>query len=117
MGDEKSVTINVHGGQLNLAQDQAVIHAMQHNGTNGSELNDIVQGIMKHLSEMENEEAQALADAVDIAKEELSKSEPKKSRLRSCVTLLAPMVTIANGIPELAGEIKKLIDFITLHIR
>ncbi len=52
-----------------------------------------------------------------MAKEELVKPEPKVSRLRNCVTLIAPMLTIANGIPALANSLQKLVDYIKPFIR
>lgn len=47
-----------------------------------------------------------------MAKEELMKPDPKVSRLRNCVTLIAPMLTIANGIPTLTSSLQKLVDYI-----
>ena len=41
--------INVNGGQLNFARDNATIHATQNNGVNGNELDDIIRGIMENL--------------------------------------------------------------------
>ena len=52
-----------------------------------------------------------------MAKEELAKPEPKASRLRNCVSLIAPMFTIANGIPTLVENLQKLVDYITPYIR
>ena len=63
------------------------------------------------------EDAEEIRDIVDLAKEELAKPEPKVSRLRNCLTLIAPMFTIANGIPTLVGNLQKLADYITPYIR
>lgn len=65
---------------------------------------------------MKKEDAENIKDIVDMAKEELAKPEPKVSRLRNCVTLIAPMFTIANGIPSLVSNLQKLIDYIVSYI-
>ena len=45
-------------------------------------------------------------------KEEIDKEKPKKSRLQNCLKLIAPMITIANGIPVLVTNLQKLHDII-----
>ena len=116
MMEGNNITYNVYGGQLNRASDNATIYATQNNGVKADELESIIKGIMENLSGLKQEEAESIKDAVDMAKEELAKSEPKTSRLRSCVTLLAPMLTIVNGIPVLASNLQRLVDYITPYI-
>lgn len=108
--------INMNGGQLNFAKDNATINATQNNGVNGNELDDIMKGIMENLSDLKKEDADKIADIVEMTKDELTKPEPKISRLKNCLTLIAPMFTIANGIPTLAANLQKLQEFINLHI-
>ena len=50
--------------------------------------------------------------ALELVKEEIDKEKPKKSRLQNCLKLIAPMITIANGIPVLATNLQKLHDII-----
>ena len=110
------MVINMNGGQFNLAKDNATINATQNNGVNGKELDDIIKEIMENLSDLKKEDADEIADIVEMAKDELTKPEPKVSRLRNCLTLIAPMFTIANGIPTLATNLQKLQEFIILHL-
>ena len=72
---------------------------------------------MENLSNLKKEHAEEIRDVVDMAKEELVKPEPKVSRLRNCVTLIAPMLTIANGIPSLMNNLQRLVDYIILFIQ
>ena len=69
------------------------------------------------MSGVKKEEADQIIDVVDMAKEELTKSEPKISRLRNCITLIAPMMTIANGVPVLANNLQKLQELIIQYIK
>lgn len=103
MMEDKNITFSMSGGQINYARDNGIIYATQNNGSNSNSnrLDIILKEIMENLSDIEKEEADKIRDVVDMAKEELMKPDPKVSRLRNCVTLIAPMLTIANGIPTL----------------
>lgn len=117
MMSTNGVVINMNGGQFNLAKDNATINATQNNGVNGNELDDIMKGIMENLSDLKKEDADEIADIVEMAKDELTKPEPKVSRLRNCLALITPMFTIANGIPTLAANLQKLQEFIIQYIK
>lgn len=106
----------MYGGQFNYAKDNATINATQNNGVSANELDKIIKGIMENLSGLKKEDADSIKDAIDMAKDELAKPEPKVSRLRNCLSLLAPMLTVANGIPVLANNLQGLIDYITPFI-
>lgn len=109
--------INMSGGQFNLAKDNATINATQNNGVNSKELDDIIKGIMENLSDLKREDADEIVDIVEMVKNEVVKPEPKVSRLRNCLSLIAPMITIANGIPTLATNLHELQKFIMQCIR
>lgn len=110
------MTINVNGGQVNIAEDNAVMNITQNNGVNTNELDSIIKGIMENLSGLKKEDADEIRGIVEIVQEELTKSEPKTSRLRNCMTLIAPVVTIANGIPALVNNLQMLADYIMTYI-
>lgn len=114
--EDTNMTFNMNGGQFNFAKDNATINATQNNGVNASELDSIIKGIMENLSDLKKEDAESIKDVVDMVKDELGKPEPKVSRLRNCLTLIAPMFTIANGIPTLAGNLQRLVDYVTPFI-
>ncbi len=114
--EDTNMTLNMNGGQFNYAKDTATINATQNNGVNASELDSIIKGIMENVSVLKDEDAESIKDAVDMVKEELAKPELKASRLRSCITLLAPMLTITIGIPTLASNLQGLIDYIKMFI-
>ncbi len=114
--NKNEMVIHMNGGQLNLANDNAAIYATQNIGVSGSELDDIIKGITQNLSGLNKEEAEEIADIAEMARCELVKPEPKVSRLKNCLTLIAPMFTIANGIPALATNLQKLQEFIMQYI-
>ncbi len=114
---DRTVTYNVYdGGQVNNANDNSTMYVTQNNGIGASELENIIKGIMENLSDLKKEDSDNIIDIVDMAREELAKPEPKVSRLRNCVSLIAPMFTIANGIPALADNLRKLLEYINTFI-
>lgn len=106
------MTVNISGGQINIAKDNATINAIQNNGMDGNEFETIIQIIKDNLSGLKKEDADGILDVLEQVKEELAKAEPKKSRLQNCIKIIVPMITIANGIPVLATNLQKLYDFI-----
>lgn len=106
------MTVNISGGQINVAKDNATINAIQNNGIGESELETIMQGITDNLLGLKKEEADGILDVLEQVKEELAKSEPKKSRLQNCIKLIAPMISIANATPVLVTNLQKFHDFI-----
>lgn len=117
MESKDGMTFNITGGQVNFAKDNAIINATQSNGIGGNELDIIIKAIKENLSGLKQEDADEIIDVVDMAREELTKPEPKTSRLRNCITLIAPMMTVANGIPVLANNLQKLQEFIMQCIK
>lgn len=110
------MAFNMYGGQFNYARDNAMINATQNNGVSVNELDEIIKGIMNNLSGLKEEDAENIRDVVDMAKEELTKPEPKTGSLRNCLSLIAPMITVANGVPVLMDNLQKLMDYITPFI-
>ena len=108
---------NITGGQVNFAKDNANINATQNNGISENELDVIIKAIKDNLLGVKKEEADEIIDVVEMAKEELTKPEPIISRLRNCITLIAPMMTIANGVPVLANNLQKLQELIIQYIK
>ena len=114
--DKRNMIVNISGGQVNIAKDNATINAIQNNGMDGNEFETIIQVIKDNLSGLKKEDADELLDVLEQVKEEIDKEKPKKSRLQNCLKLVAPMITIANGIPILTTNLQKLHDIIIQYI-
>ncbi|MBD8919701.1 hypothetical protein DXD13_08820 [Agathobacter rectalis] len=112
-----NMTFNITGGQINIAKDNGNVNAIQNNGIGNNELDAIIGEIKNNLSELKKEDAEEIMDIVDMAREELAKPQPKVSRLRNCIALIAPMMTIANGIPTLSSNLQKFGEFIMNYIK
>lgn len=117
MESEKETVWNVNGDQVIIASGNATVNAVQNNGAKeNNELEEIIKGIMENISVLKQEEADEIRDIVEMAKEELNRPDPKSSRLKNCIKLIAPMFTIANGAPVLLSNLHKLYDFICMQL-
>lgn len=116
MGLDENTVWNVSGGQVNYARDNAMITAEQNNGVSTDELEKIASSIKSSLSGIGEDDAETIMDSVEMIKEEIMKPEPKGKIINNGIKLLSPMITIANGIPTLAVNIQKFIDFVTPYI-
>lgn len=102
-----------NNGQINYAKDDATINAQQKiNTIQNDDFDHIVESIEKELQSLKEEEADAIRETIAMVKEELRKPEPKTSGIRRCITLLAPMFTIANGIPMLLSNLQALASYL-----
>lgn len=113
---EKDCAFEVYGGQVNIAKDNATMYVKQSNGIAADKLSKIIQEITGNLSGLKKEDEEEIRDVLDMVKKEFEKPKPSTSRLRNCVTLIAPMITIANGIPNLANNLQRLVDYINTNM-
>lgn len=116
MGLDEEIKFVVYGGQVNVSHGSSTINATQNNGININELDSLIANIMGSLSGLSSEDTVTIKDSIEMIHDELTKSEPKKSILNSGVKLIAPMIGIVNGIPTLAANLQKLIDFVVPYI-
>lgn len=114
--NEKKWFTNNGNLQLNIANDEAIVVATQNNNIENNELNDILNEIKEYSFQIKKANREELLDVIEMIKDELKKENKNKSRLRNCVTLLAPMLTISKEVPVLAEKISKLIDFVGQYI-
>ena len=116
MENENKVIFNVSGGQINIAKDSSTINAVQNNGRGKDELEEIVKDIMENIHTLDEEQVDEIVDMLELVRQELSKPTPKTSRLKNCLALIDPMLSIANGIPTLYSNLHKLQEVIGRYI-
>ena len=78
-------------------------------------INDIkiVKAIIDNVPSVNKEDAETIVDSVNMIKDELLKPKPKRTIISNGIKLLAPMISIVNGIPALTTNIQNLIDYAT----
>ena len=113
MGLDESMTWNVNGGQVNVANDNSTINATQNNGIDENELNSIVKSINDNSGGLSGDSRETLLNSVEMIRNEIVKPAPQAVIISNGIKLIASITTITNGFPLLAGCIQKLIDFAT----
>ena len=117
MTNKNGVIVNVSGGQFAHAEGNAKMYVIQDNSIKGNVIDDIIKGIGENLSKIKKEDADEIETLVKMVMDELGKPKPKVNRLKNHLTLVSKMLTIANGIPILMDNIKKLQDIIMQYIK
>ena len=113
MGLDDNIIFNVSGGQVNVANDCATVNAIQNNGLNIDEVEKMVTGIFDNIDGLDDSNTEVLVETVEMIREELARPQPKKSVIGAGIKLIAPIVSIANGMPILATNIQTFIDYVT----
>lgn len=116
MGLDENVTWNVSGGQVNIASGNAVINATQNNGAVMAEMENLIKNILCEVSLLEKDDAETIIDSIEMIQEELLKPEPKGKIISNGIKLLAPMISIANGVPSLVNNIQKFINMVSTYV-
>lgn len=111
-----NVTLNINN-QVNIAKDGSRVYGVQNNNINIDEIDIIVRNIMQNISKVPATDAETIAEAVEIVQEEMRKKEPNKKIISNGIKLIAPMISIANGIPVLAENLKKFVEYISAIIK
>ena len=68
--NKRNMIVNISGGQVNIAKDNATINAIQNNGMDGNEFETIIQGIKDNLSGLKKEDGDEILDVLEQVKEE-----------------------------------------------
>ena len=110
--EESRYIITVHGGQVNIAKDQATINATQNNGINTKELDKLVDSIKALLTdEIPKEEKEIINDNVEVLQEEIKKENPKKGFIRTAISGLQGIFPKIAGAARLTAALTSIIQF------
>lgn len=111
MGVDESVkySITVNNGQVNLAADNSTINATQNNGVSLSEVEDLINNIYNNIDEeMSETDKEQIQDSLEVIKEQIAESTPKKSMIR---TSIRGLEAIKGGV-EFTAAVAALVQFV-----
>jgi hypothetical protein len=112
LDEETRYMITVHGGQVNIAKDQATINATQNNGINTKELDKLVNSIKALLTdEISQDEREIINDNVEVLQEELKKENPKKGFIRTAISGLQGIFPKIADATKLIAALTSIIQF------
>lgn len=99
-----------NGGQMNIANDNAIINATYNRYESESELENLINQIKdSDLSCFDDDEQEVLIDNIDILQEQLSSDKPKRGFIRTAIAGIIPFMHKTTEVTEL---LQKLMDFV-----
>lgn len=103
--------------QINQASENGTVIATQNN-ENGAEkdLNSIIKTVEIELESMKEEEAENIKDMLNMLREEMKASKPRKGRLKNCLQLLVATMSTINNAPQLLENLQKIKEYIERYL-
>ena len=113
MGYDEDVkfAIHVNGGnaQVNIANDNSTIKAIQNNGVDFDELERLISNLLAHVDLIENKEDREIVDeGIEVIREELRRDKPRKSFLKAAINAIKAVA----GTAELLAAAAAIYTFI-----
>lgn len=107
--DEKSTyTITVHNGQVNVANDNATITAVNNSGIDGATLADLIQKVRATAQDLPSDEAEIVSDSLETIETEALSEHPKKGLLRTAIAGIKAI----KGPVEFVAAVATLVQFL-----
>lgn len=119
MDDSVQYKITVNGGQVNLAQDNSTISAVQNNsGIDFNHLQELIDSIQLAVSNGNVTPATStqISELLAGIKEELQKQSPKKSVISMLLNGLTSTANLLGAIPIVSQKVEELARYIGQHI-
>ena len=109
--DDKQVyNINVTNGQVNIAQDQATLHASNevNNGTDIEKLDQMINKVLESCNQDNKQELDKINENLMMIKNELMSKEPNKDHVNLAISSLKAI----NAGTAFAASLATLISFV-----
>ena len=107
--DEKNTyTITVHNGQVNVANDNATITAVNNSGIDGATLTDLIQKVRTTAQGLPSDEAEIVSDSLETIEAEALSEHPKKGLLRTAIAGIKAI----KGPVEFVAAVATLVQFL-----
>ncbi len=118
--EEEKYMITINGGsgvQVNISKDNSTINAVQNNGINTEELDNLIKSIRESLNnDIPEEEKEMIEENIETIKQELSNNSPKKGLIKSCILGLKNVVESIPKAIILCKNIEILIEYVVTKI-
>lgn len=107
MDDSVKYSISISGGQVNIANDNAVINATNNNGIDTEQLVALIANVRKSASGLTEEDSESINDSLEIIEEEAKAEKPKRKIIKTAITALKAI----KGSAEFAAAVAALVTF------
>ena len=113
MDENISYNITVSGGQVNIANDNAIINATNNTGIDTQQLMELIAKVKETASDISDDDKESLTDSLEVIEDLAKPDKPKRSFVKTAITTLKAI----KGTAEFAAAVTALITFIqTLQI-
>lgn len=99
---------------INNGRDKSRFKTTINNSEQTEEINRIMEQIKNDLTNLQTTDADKISNAIDDLKEEMKKGKLEKGKINTVLEVLASMIAVATGIPNLAENLSQLINHIKL---
>ena len=107
--DEKTTyTITVHNGQVNVANDNATISAVNNCDIDREKLMTLISEVQKTAQGLSSADAETVSDSLEVIKEETKSEHPKRGLLRTAITGIKAI----KGTAEFGAAVISLAKFL-----
>ena len=107
--DEKTTyTITVHNGQVNVANDNATISAVNNSGVDRETLTALIQNIRAAAQDLSPQDIEMVSDSLETIETEATSDRPKKGLLRIAIE----GIKAVKGTAEFGAAVVTLIQFL-----
>ena len=110
MGVDETIMYNitVHNGQVNVANDTAVINATNNLNTDSANLAALMQAVRDTAINLPAEDMETVSDSLETIETEVVSATPKKGLLRMALNALQAM----KGTVEFGAAVAALVEFV-----
>ena len=113
LDDKVNYNISISGGQVNIANDNAIISATNNDGVDYGQLMELIAKVKETASDISDDDKESLTDSLEVIEDLAKPDKPKRSFVKTAITTLKAI----KGTAEFAAAVTALITFIqTLQI-
>jgi len=100
---------NINSNQVNIASDNATIHAIQNNGLDMSQVKSLIEAVRKSIgTEMSAEHVETITESLEVLEEQLAQPTPKKSVIKNLLTGIKAI----SGTAEFGAAVVALVQYV-----
>lgn len=114
MGIDEKITYSItfRDGQLNIAHDNATINATNTISIDWEKLTTLINDVKSNATGITGEEAETLADSLEVIEEQVKEDKPKKGFIRTAITGLKAI----HGTAEFVTAVAELVEFLQVFL-
>ena len=108
LDDKVNYNISISGGQVNIANDNAIISATNNDGVDYGQLMELIAKVKETVSEISDEDNESLNDSLEVIEDLAKPEKPKRSLIKTAIAALQAI----KGTAEFTAAVAALVTFV-----